>query len=163
VVKGKLRRLRRQGRTGSARGIWGPIGDLLRPGQNLAGHGLPGNRLRYPSATPFPRSSLRGVSIEWLRRNRPQGWKEMPTRNREGFVWRDENGVERLRFMRPTGENPANNDWSRQANGYFRWQSSQSAEGPGDLFLDVDGNIVPRDDLELFNERTHIVYEGPWP
>jgi len=58
--------------------------------------------------------------------------------------------------------NPANNQWSRQANGYFRWQSSQSHPGDpnGRLFLEADGNIVPLNHPD-FAELTHIMYEGP--
>ncbi|MET0417368.1 MAG: hypothetical protein ABW022_15255 [Actinoplanes sp.] len=161
--KGKLRRLKRQGRGGFARGVFGPLGDLLRPGQDLKNLNLPGNRLRHPGATPFPVRSLRGVSISSLRRQRPRNWTETPTRNNEGFIWKDENGVERLRFMRPTGESASAGDWSRQANGYLRWQSSQSGDSPADnLFLDQDGNLVDKSD-PLFAEKTHIVYEGPYP
>ncbi|MBQ0905688.1 hypothetical protein [Micromonospora sp. U21] len=161
--KGKLRRLRRQGRGGFARGMFGPLGDLLRPGQDLTNLDLPRNKLRYPGATPFPVRSLRGVSIGSLRRQRPRNWTETPTRNNEGFIWKDENGVERLRFMRPTGDNPSASQWSRQANGYLRWQSSQSGDSPTDnLFLDQDGNLVDKSD-PLFAEKTHIVYEGPYP
>jgi hypothetical protein len=165
MVKGRLRRLKRQGRGGFARGVFGPIGDLLRPGQSLHNLGLPGNRLRHPGATPFPVRSLRGKSIRSLRRERPANWREVPTRDNEGFIWLDENGVERLRFMRPTGENPSAGNWSRQSNGYLRWQSSQSTPGGADegkLFLDVDGNIIGRNDPG-FAESTHIMYEGPWP
>ncbi len=163
MVKGRLRRLRRSGRpAGAARGLFGPLGDLLHPGQSLHGHRLPGDRLRHSGATPFPRRSLRGASLSSLRRQRPRNWHEVPTRDHEGFIWVDENGVERLRFMRPTGQNPANNQWSRQANGYFRWQSSQSHPGDpnGRLFLDADGNIVPLNHPD-FAELTHIMYEGP--
>ncbi|MDG4821379.1 hypothetical protein O7635_05860 [Asanoa sp. WMMD1127] len=165
MVKGKLRRLKRQGRGGFARGVFGPIGDLLRPGHDLTNLGLPGNRLRHPGATPFPVRSLRGQSIRSLRRQRPSNWREVPTRENEGFIWLDENGVERLRFMRPTGEPPTANKWSRQANGYLRWQSSQSTPGDGPegkLFLDTDGNLVPWNHPEV-QDLTHLMYEGPWP
>lgn len=42
----------------------------------------------------------------------------MPADTRGGWKWLDENGKERLRFMWATGENPGNNKWSRQTNGY---------------------------------------------
>ncbi|MEV0714741.1 hypothetical protein [Asanoa sp. NPDC050611] len=145
--------------------MFGPLGDLLRPGANLTNLGLPNNRLRHPNATPFPVRSLRGVSIRSLRRQRPRHWQEVPTRKNEGFIWRDENGVERFRFMRPTGESPSKARWSRQANGYIRWQSAQSSPTGGDadkLFLDVDGRPVAADHPQV-RELTHIMYEGPWP
>jgi hypothetical protein len=147
--------------------MFGPLGDLLHPGQDLRSvPQLPGGRLRHPSATPFPRTSLRGVTLAGLRRLRPRTWREISTRKSEGFVWVDENGVERLRFMRPTGANPATNQWSRQANGYFRWQSAQSvppeAADAGRIFLDSGGNPVSRYAPD-FEATTHIIYEGPYP
>jgi len=101
----------------------------------------------------FPRKTLRGVSLKWLERNIPNGWKKVPTEANQGWIWKDANGADRLRFMRPTGKNPAASQWSRQANGYFRWQNAN-----GD-YLDIDGNVVPKG--EGFQELTHIMYEGP--
>lgn len=71
-----------------------------------------------------------------------------------GDIWLDTAGRERLRFMRPNGENPSASQWSRQANGYFRWQDETGN------YLDIDGNVVLPSHPE-FNERTHIMYEGP--
>jgi hypothetical protein len=113
-----------------------------------------GRRSSTENEKDFPRKTLRGVSVKWLRKNKPRGWQELPTRDREGWVWQDQNGVDRLRFMRPTGLSPSNNKWSRQANGYFRWKD---ADGN---YLDADGNVVPRSSSE-FEELTHIMYEGP--
>lgn len=120
-----------------------PGGDAPTPNKNAGA----------PSASQFPRTSLRGVSLRWLQRNKPSGWKQVPTRNQEGWVWLDQNGVERLRFMRPNGLNPSASQWARQSNGYFRWQDAK-----GNL-LDVDGNIVPPSHPR-FQELTHIPYEG---
>jgi RHS repeat-associated protein len=109
-----------------------------------------------PAAKPaseFPRSSLRGASIKWLNKNKPQGWTKTPTRDNQGWIWRDENGVERLRFMRPNGENPGASQWSRQANGYFRWKDANGN------YLDIDGNVL-RQGVEGFEEASHIMYEG---
>lgn len=113
-----------------------------------------GRRGSAGSENEFPRKTLHGVSLKWLRKNKPRGWQEVPTRDHEGWVWQDQNGVDRLRFMRPTGRNPSSNKWSRQANGYFRWKD---ADGN---YLDVNGNVVPHGSSE-FNELTHIIYEGP--
>jgi hypothetical protein len=66
----------------------------------------------------------------------------------------DENGVERLRFMRPNGANPGASQWSRQTNGYFRWKDANGN------YLDIDGKVLT-DTSENFLERTHIMYEGP--
>lgn len=108
-----------------------------------------------PSAA-FPRSNLRGVSIRWLRRNKPRGWREVPTAHNEGWIWVDENGVERLRYMRPNGSTPGGSQFSRQADGYFRWKDAD-----GNL-LDVDGNIVDKASLgrDEYEWLTHIPYEG---
>jgi hypothetical protein len=54
---------------------------------------------------------------------------------------------------RATGDNPSASQWSRQANGYFRWQDAKGS------YLDIDGNVVP-DTHTDFAERTHIMYEG---
>ncbi len=97
--------------------------------------------------------SLRGKNIKWLKKQKPKGWKTVPTRKNEGWIWVDENGNERLRFMRSNKKNPSQSQWGRQSNGYFRWQNER-----GD-FLDIDGNIVSSSD-PLFNEKTHIIYDG---
>jgi hypothetical protein len=112
---------------------------------------FPRVRLKPPAAdgaSAFPRSSLRGVSLKWLKNNKPRGWRQVPTREHEGWTWLDENGVERLRYMRPSGSNPANSQWSRQANGYFRWQDAKGT------FLDVKGSA---DKLPAV-PRTHTYY-----
>jgi RHS repeat-associated protein len=104
-------------------------------------------------ASQFPRGSLRGVSTKWLQRNKPSGWRQVPSDNGQGWKWLDENGIERLRFTRPNGSNPSASQWSRQANGYFRWQN-----GAGE-FLDINGSVVSKSN-PLFSELTHILYEG---
>lgn len=58
--------------------------------------------------------------------------------------------------MRPSGKNPGQSKWSRESNGYFRWKNES------DEFLDIDGSVVHPSD-PLFNEKTHIIYEGIWP
>ncbi|MEM6533198.1 MAG: hypothetical protein AAF654_11265 [Myxococcota bacterium] len=111
-------------------------------------------RVRAGRANEFPRSNLRGVSLNWLKRNKPRGWKTVPTREHEGFIWKDPAGYERLRFMRPNGKNAVASKWSRQENGCFRWKNAQ------DEWLDVDGRVVGKNDPN-FAEITHIAYEGP--
>jgi hypothetical protein len=124
----------------------GPAGNMAGAGKGLGG----------ASADPslrFPRSNLRGVSLKWLQRNKPGGWRQVPTRENAGWIWLDPNGVERLRFMRPNGKNPSASQWARQSNGYFRWKDAAGN------FLDVDGNVV-RPDHPRFQELTHVLYEG---
>lgn len=101
----------------------------------------------------FPFKSLQGKSLNWINKQKPKGWKTVATRDNEDWIWLDENGVERLRFMRPNGKNSTQSDWSRQSNGYFRWQNENGE------FLDIDGNIVPKSDPD-FQWKTHIPYEG---
>jgi RHS repeat-associated protein len=99
-------------------------------------------------------TNLRGKSVQWLKRNKPQGWRTLATENKQGWRWLDENGHERLRFYRPTGNNPASEQWSRQSTGYIRWRNAEGA------YLDIEGNIVSLGAGD-FAERTHVPYEGP--
>ena len=101
----------------------------------------------------FGFKGLYGKSIKWIKRNKPRGWKTEPTNNRGGWKWIDENGQERLRYYRPSGNNPSQDRWARQSNGYLRWQD---ADGN---YLDIDGNVVPTTDPD-FQWKTHIPYEG---
>jgi hypothetical protein len=55
--------------------------------------------------------------------------------------------------MRPNGLNPSASQWSRQANGYFRWTNEAGQ------YLDIDGNVVPQGHAQ-FQQLTHIPYEG---
>jgi hypothetical protein len=96
---------------------------------------------------------LHGKSLKWIIKQKPKGWKTVPSDNGLGWKWIDENGIERLRFTRPSGENAANSQWSRQENGYFRWKNEK------DEFLDIDGKVVPNNDPDL-QFKTHIPYEG---
>ncbi len=119
----------------------------------------------------FPRSTLRGVSLRWLGRNKPNGWRRVSAKG-NGWVWLDENNVERLRFMRPSGANPANFFKSRMTNGYFKWKNAA-----GEL-LDIDGQVVPEPlrppkgasqaameayevAKDVYQRAAHIMYEGP--
>lgn len=107
------------------------------------------------SQSGFGIRNLHGKSLNWIKKQKPDGWQEVPSDDGRGWKWIDENGVERLRFTRPNKKNPSNSQWSRQANGYFRWQNERGE------FLDVDGKVVPRNiPPSEFQEKTHIVYEG---
>ncbi|WP_235216565.1 hypothetical protein [Archangium violaceum] len=112
-----------------------------------------GGSSKSPASTEFPRKSLRGVAEKWLKRNKPRGWRQVPTDKKGGWKWIDENGVERLRFMWKNGLNATANKWARQANGYFRWQNAAGQH------LDIDGNVIDITDPR-FQELTHIPYEG---
>ena len=128
-------------------GPLGAAGALEMKGEK--GGGSP----KSAASTEFPRKSLRGVAEKWLKRNKPRGWRQIPTDKKGGWRWIDENGIERLRFMWKTGLNTTANKWARQANGYFRWQNAAGQH------LDIDGNIVDITDPR-FQELTHIPYEG---
>ena len=129
----------------TAAGIFG-TGTMMATGSGPGG--------KTPTAVSvFPRRNLRGVSESWLRRNKPRGWSQVPADTGGGWKWLDERGVERLRFMRPNKLNPTASKWSRQANGYFRWQNAVGE------FLDIDGKVVSKAN-PLFNDLTHIMYEG---
>jgi RHS repeat-associated protein len=105
--------------------------------------------------------SLSGKSISWIKKNKPKGWKTLKTDKGSGWKWVDNNGVERLRFMRPQ-KDKTKVDWVRQEQGYFRWKNEKGE------YLDADGKVVPepskgasKEEKDLFNEKTHIIYEGP--
>lgn len=99
------------------------------------------------------KTGLRGKSLNWINKQKPSNWKRVASDNGRGFKWLDENGTERFRFQRPNGRSPSGSQWSRESNGYMRWQNERGE------FLDIDGNVVPRTHPE-FNELTHIPYEG---
>ena len=105
--------------------------------------------------------SLVGKSINWIKKSKPKGWRTLKTDKGSGWKWVDENGVERLRFMRPQ-KDKTKVDWVRQEQGYFRWKNEKGE------YLDADGKVVPepskgasKEEKDLFNEKTHIIYEGP--
>lgn len=128
-------------------GSLGAAGALMAKGENSGGSS------KSSAPTEFPRKSLRGVSVSWLKRNKPRGWRHVPTDKKGGWKWLDENGVERLRFMWKNGLNATSNKWCRQANGYFRWQNTKGQH------LDIDGNVID-DTHPQFQALTHIPYEG---
>jgi len=103
----------------------------------------------------FPKG-IRGQSLKKIKRKKPKGWKKVPTRDNEGFIFIDENGVERLRYMRPKGNNPmdGNLKWSRENNGYFIIRDANKN------LLDKNGKIVIPG-TPGWRERSHIMYEGP--
>jgi hypothetical protein len=128
-------------------GPLGAAGAVLMEGKKGGGSSKPS------ASTEFPRKSLRGVSEKWLKRNKPRGWRQVPADTKGGWKWLDENGIERLRFMRKSGLNASANQWARQANGYFRWQNAAGE------FLDINGKVISKMDPR-FQELTHIPYEG---
>jgi RHS repeat-associated protein len=116
------------------------------------GKNMPKNMKKTPS--------LRGKSLNWIKKNKPKGWKTLKTDKGSGWKWVDDNGIERMRFMRPE-KDKTKVDWVRQEQGYFRWKNEKGE------FLDADGNVVPvpskgasKEEKDLFNEKTHIIYEG---
>jgi RHS repeat-associated protein len=108
----------------------------------------------------FPFKSLQGKSLNWIQKQKPKNWTKEPA-DGNGWIWLDEKGTERMRYMRPSGENASNSKWAREENGYFRWSNEKGER------LDVDGNMIPqpakgaskqaKDDFEI---KTHIPYEG---
>lgn len=125
---------------------------LGNPGGFGFGGGFRGGYRGCPSTGVGKIKSLLGKSLKWIQRQKPRGWRKVKA-DGNGWKWIDKNGVERLRFMRKSGNNPANSKWSRDANGYFRWANSK-----GEL-LDVNGKVVPKSHPN-FQELTHIPYEG---
>ncbi|NJO01279.1 MAG: hypothetical protein HC880_05905 [Bacteroidia bacterium] len=139
-------------------GLAGRAGiNFLRSNYRISVNGL-GSNLGNLSVTRISTGigrikSLRGKSLNWIKKQKPRGWKTVPKNNGKGWKWLDEQGRERLIYQRPSGTNAANAKWSREANGYFRWLDEQ------ENFLDVNGKVVPKTDPN-FQWRTHIPYEG---
>jgi intein/homing endonuclease len=94
--------------------------------------------------------SLTGKSLNWIKKQKPKGWKTVASDNGKGWKWLDKNGVERLRFQRPQ---KGAVKWTREKNGYFRWMNEAGQH------LDEAGKVVPKDAID-FMERTHIPYNG---
>ena len=136
---------------GIAGGGYGGRGAVSGPG--LGGRGS----ARYnPNSGPkfrYPFKSLRGKSINWIKKQKPKDWTRQTSNNGKGFKWVDKNGIERFRCQRPSKGKPR---WNHEKNGYMRWRD-QSGN-----YLDIDGYVVPRSDPN-FLPKTHIPYEGLWP
>lgn len=150
-----FRRLQGGGRAGGYGGGGGmlraPTGGSSRPPVRSSG-------LKAGVGNPTPTGlgrikSLQGKSLKWIQKQKPKSCRKVKA-DGNGWKWVDQNGVERLRFMRKSGKNPANSKWSRDANGYFRWANSK-----GEL-MDVHGNVVPKSHPN-YQQLTHIPYEGP--
>jgi RHS repeat-associated protein len=94
------------------------------------------------------KAGLLGATERQMLKATPSSWKKVPA---EGNGWKlvDENGVERIRFMRP---NP-NGSFAHQKSGYWRMQNAAGQ------YLDEFGNVVPMTDPN-FNIKTHIPYSG---
>lgn len=82
----------------------------------------------------------------------PKSWKKVTTDRGNGWKLIDENGVERIRFMRPDKKS-ISPKWDRIKDGYWRRQNENKE------FLDEYGNVVPESDPQ-FQEKTHIGYTG---
>ena len=54
-------------------------------------------------------------------------------------MWKDQDGIERLRYMRPN----KNGQFSHQKTGYFVLRDAQGR------FLDIDGEIIPDGPLQI--------------
>jgi len=91
-----------------------------------------------------------GMTTKHVLKNIPNGWRRVPA---DGNGWKlvDENGIERIRFMRPSKDDIPK--WERMKNGYWRRQDADAN------YLDVNGNVVPVDDPD-FLFKTHIPYTG---
>ncbi|WP_199789873.1 hypothetical protein [Sorangium cellulosum] len=84
-------------------------------------------------------------------RRAPTSWRREPTEKGSGWKLIDENGVERVRFMRPDPRSQG--VWGRLKLGYWRMQDELGR------FLDENGNVVAETDPD-FQFKTHIPYTG---
>ena len=95
--------------------------------------------------------SFFGKTEQQILKHAPKEWKKLPTDRGNGWKLVDENGVERVRFMRPSKENVPKFD--RMKDGYWRRQDANKN------YLDEYGNIVRESDPQ-FQDKTHIWYSG---
>ncbi|WP_437576460.1 hypothetical protein [Sorangium sp. So ce887] len=92
-----------------------------------------------------------GQSEQNILRRAPTSWRRVPAEKGSGWKLIDENGVERVRLMRPDPRSKG--VWGRLKLGYWRMQDELGR------FLDENGNVVPETDPD-FQFKTHIPYTG---
>ncbi len=95
--------------------------------------------------------SFFGKTQQQILKAAPKTWKKLPSDRGNGWKLVDENGIERVRFMRPVKD--VDPQWTRMKSGYWRRQNANGAD------LDEAGRVVPRTD-PYFEEKTHITYSG---
>ena len=95
--------------------------------------------------------SFFGKTEQQILKHAPKEWKKLPADRGNGWKLVDENGVERIRFMRPSKETVPKFD--RMKDGYWRRQDANKN------YLDEYGNIVSESDPQ-FQDKTHIWYSG---
>jgi len=100
-----------------------------------------------PKGTLFS-GGMFGRTPKQVLKAKPKNWHKVPATG-NGWKLVDENGVERIRFMRPD----PSGGFHHQRTGYWR---IQDADGN---FLDEFGNIVSRMDPD-FHIKTHIPFSG---
>jgi len=128
---------------------WGAAGGL--GARFLSGAALKAWRLRQAARIEGRLAgSFFGMTEKNVLKNIPKGWKKRPA---DGNGWKliDQNGNERIRFMRPSDETVVK--WERMKNGYWRRQNEHGE------FLDEFGEVVPESDPD-FMFKTHIPYTG---
>jgi RHS repeat-associated protein len=119
------------------------IGELLHQFAS-ARNATRGAYLAGRALTPHSFKSLLGKGPSKVRGMRPSGWAERPAVRGHGWVWVDENGIERLRYMYPD----KNGRFVHEKTGYFRWTDGHGSP------LDRYGNVV-RDPAA--HDATHII------
>ena len=102
--------------------------------------------------------SFEGMTTKYVLKNIPNGWKKVKanaTGKNKGWILRDSNGVDRIRYMRPQ---KGFHVFGRKNNGYWRRQNSDGN------YLDVQGSLVDPSlyttNRDLFQRLTHIPYSG---
>jgi len=98
----------------------------------------------------FNIKSLFGKTQRKVLSEAPPTWKKLPANRGNGWKLVDENGVERVRFMRPE---PDAINFQHERTGYWRWKNAD------DEWLDESGKVVHASDPD-FHRKTHIPYSG---
>jgi hypothetical protein len=135
------------------------------------GNALPGIReielefnYVFPTASfsrvPNPVRQFFGITINQILRRKPTHWKIRPSITGRGWVILDEQGNERIRFMRPNPRLKGTNQFRRHNQiGYWIIR-----DGKGN-YLDGDGNIVapnisPGKMTDNQLSRIHVPFSG---
>jgi hypothetical protein len=95
------------------------------------------------------------MTTKYILKNIPSGWSRQSARGK-GWKLVDENGVERVRFMRPDANSSA--PWNSVKGGYWRRQNESGQ------YFNINGDVVDPNlritDIDAFQRATHIPYNG---
>ena len=113
----------------------------------FAGPGVDGPFVAVHHCTPNPFKSLIGKTLRRIKDARPKNWRTVPPKHGKGFVWSDENNVDRMRVMKANPRGMRHHE----RTGYVRWKNDQGE------FLDEYGRVWINDGSQAFKDATHLI------